>query len=152
MNAHADLEASARTIVDSNLYMVLGTADAAGQPWVSPVYFASIGYTEFLWVSQTTRQHSRNVVARPEVSLVIFDSTIPINTGNAVYVSAAASEVPAPEVPGYIQVYSRSAVSHGGEPFTTADVVAPAPHRLYRATARQVWALDENDDRIEVTL
>ena len=41
-----DLEASGRSIVDDNLYMVLATADADGRPWASPVYFASEDYTE----------------------------------------------------------------------------------------------------------
>jgi nitroimidazol reductase NimA-like FMN-containing flavoprotein (pyridoxamine 5'-phosphate oxidase superfamily) len=39
-----DLEASGRSIVDDNLYMVLATADADGRPWASPVYFASEDY------------------------------------------------------------------------------------------------------------
>lgn len=48
MNQLEDLEELARTIIDSNMYMVLGTADESGQPWVSPVYYASAGYKEFL--------------------------------------------------------------------------------------------------------
>jgi hypothetical protein len=31
----------ARTSIDPNRYMPLGTADPAGHPWVSPVWFAS---------------------------------------------------------------------------------------------------------------
>ena len=31
----------ARTIIDANRYMALGTAGADGHPWVSPVWFAS---------------------------------------------------------------------------------------------------------------
>lgn len=34
-------EASGRSIVDDNLYMVLTTADAGGRPWASPVDFAT---------------------------------------------------------------------------------------------------------------
>jgi hypothetical protein len=36
-----DLDAVARAILDANHYMTLGTADAAGRPWVSPVFFAA---------------------------------------------------------------------------------------------------------------
>jgi Pyridoxamine 5'-phosphate oxidase len=32
-----DHAALAAAIIDSNVYMVLGTADAEGRPWVSPV-------------------------------------------------------------------------------------------------------------------
>ena len=47
----SDLAAAGREIVDSNSYMTLGTADAEGRPWVSPVWFAAVGYAELLWVS-----------------------------------------------------------------------------------------------------
>jgi hypothetical protein len=33
---HLDLGAIARTMIDSNFYMTLGTADENGWPWVSP--------------------------------------------------------------------------------------------------------------------
>jgi hypothetical protein len=36
-----DLDAVARAILDTNNYMTLGTADADGHPWVSPVFFAA---------------------------------------------------------------------------------------------------------------
>jgi hypothetical protein len=36
-----DLDAVARAILDANHYMTLGTADAAGRPWVSPVFFGA---------------------------------------------------------------------------------------------------------------
>jgi hypothetical protein len=35
-------------IVDANQYMTLGTADASGRPWVSPVWYAPEGYAAFL--------------------------------------------------------------------------------------------------------
>ena len=76
-----DLEASGRSIVDDNLYMVLATADADGRPWASPVYFASEDYTEFYWVSSPEVTHSRNLAARSELSIVVFDSQAPISTG-----------------------------------------------------------------------
>ena len=76
-----DLGNLAMTIIDSNMYMVLGIADAAGQPWVSPVYYASAGYREFYWVSSPEVRHSQNIAIRPQLSMVIFDSKAPIGTG-----------------------------------------------------------------------
>ena len=35
-----DFSGMARAIIESNRYMVLGTADKAGVPWVTPVWFA----------------------------------------------------------------------------------------------------------------
>jgi nitroimidazol reductase NimA-like FMN-containing flavoprotein (pyridoxamine 5'-phosphate oxidase superfamily) len=67
--------AATREIVESNLYVTLATADAEGRPWASPVWFAHEGYRDFLWVSRPGARHSRNLAARPELALVIFDST-----------------------------------------------------------------------------
>ncbi|SDH35171.1 pyridoxamine 5'-phosphate oxidase family protein [Nonomuraea jiangxiensis] len=47
----ADLDAHARSLMDANLYAVVGTVDADGIPWTSPVYFATADYAEIFWVS-----------------------------------------------------------------------------------------------------
>ena len=144
--------AHGQAIVDANLYMVLGTADAEGRPWATPVYFAHSGYREFLWVSEPGARHSSNIEARGEVSIVIFDSTVPISTGNGVYMSATAGELGEDERAQALDVYTRRSLSHGGREWTADEVVAPARLRLYRATAVEQYVLDENDERLQVTL
>jgi nitroimidazol reductase NimA-like FMN-containing flavoprotein (pyridoxamine 5'-phosphate oxidase superfamily) len=52
MSREEDPRAIARAIIGSGLYMVLGTADEAGNPWTSPVYYAYEGVARFLWVSR----------------------------------------------------------------------------------------------------
>ena len=69
-----ELEAAARAIVDAGRYMTLGTAAADGRPWVTPVWYAHEDARTFLWVSDPGTRHSFNIAARPDVSLVIFDS------------------------------------------------------------------------------
>jgi nitroimidazol reductase NimA-like FMN-containing flavoprotein (pyridoxamine 5'-phosphate oxidase superfamily) len=147
-----DLVTHARAIVDANLYMVLGTADADGRPWAVPVYFAHSGYREFLWVSEPGARHSRNLEANDAVSIVIFDSTVPINTGNGVYMSAVAEELGEAQREEALEIYSRRTLSHGGREWTVEDVLAPAHLRLYRATATEQYVLDENDDRLPLAL
>lgn len=39
----AEIDVVARGVVDANRYMTLGTADASGRPWVSPVWYAADG-------------------------------------------------------------------------------------------------------------
>ena len=55
MTEQQELGAMARAIIDSNRYMALGTADASGLPWVSPVWYAPAEYRESFWVSSRTR-------------------------------------------------------------------------------------------------
>jgi nitroimidazol reductase NimA-like FMN-containing flavoprotein (pyridoxamine 5'-phosphate oxidase superfamily) len=147
-----DLVARGRGIIDSNLYLVLGTADAQGGPWVSPVYFAHADYREFFWVSSPDTQHSRNLVERPEVSIVIFDSQAAIGTGQAVYLSASAKELTGDERAAAMELFSRRSLSHGGAAWTVDHVQPPARLRPYRATSSAQYVLDANDQRVPVSL
>ena len=142
LTQHEELNAVARAIIDSNLYMVLGTADEAGCPWVTPVYYASANYKEFYWVSSLEAQHSRNIAIRPQISIVIFDSQVPINTGQAVYMSAVAEALMGGDLEGGLDIYSRSALAHGGREWKADDVRAPAVKRLYRATTSEHWVVN----------
>jgi uncharacterized protein YhbP (UPF0306 family) len=150
--AEADPTATARAIIDANLYMVLGTADEEGRPWVSPVYFAHSDYHEFLWVSSPEAKHSRNLARRPEISIVIFDSQVPIGSGRGVYMSASAEELTGSDRDGAIEVFSRRSLRHGGDAWTLADVEPPARLRLYRARASAHDLLDADDQRVPVSL
>jgi len=147
-----DPTAAARAIVDANLYMVLGTADREGRPWAAPVYFAHAGYRDFFWVSSPDARHSRNIGSRSDVSVVIFDSSVPIGTGQGVYMSCSAQELTGGEREPAVETFSRRGVGHGGRPWSLADVEPPAAHRLYRATALEQYVLDEHDRRLGVVL
>jgi hypothetical protein len=152
MQAAPDLAGRARKIVDTNLYMVVATADPSGQPWSSPVYFAHRDYRDFFWVSDPDAVHSRNLRERREVGIVIFKSTVKIGSGQGVYILGVAQELPAHDVGEGIALFSERSVGHGGAEWTAEDVREPARHRLYRAMAEAVYVLDEHDQRVEVTL
>ncbi len=46
-NEH-ELRATARSIIDFNRYMTLGTADENGLPWASPVWYCAIASERFV--------------------------------------------------------------------------------------------------------
>lgn len=94
----ADLVAHARAPLDTNRNLVLGTVDAMGRPWTSPVHFAATGERELYWVSATDAQHSRNLAGRPQVSIVVFDSTVAPYHGRAVYAAGEAQELSGDEL------------------------------------------------------
>lgn len=155
MNENADLEelrALGRSILDGSLYMVLATADAAGRPWPTPVYFAPEAYRSFLWLSRSDARHSRNIAERPALGIAVFDSSAPISTGRAVYMAATGRELEGDDRSAAIERFSRRAVAHGGRPWTVTDLELPAGLRLYRATAVEQYVLDEHDRRVPVTL
>lgn len=150
-----DLAAVVREIINANMYMVLGTADESGEPWVSPVYYASAGFTEFYWVSSPEVRHSRNIAVRSRISIVIFNSQAVIGTGQGVYMSATAEQLTDSDLDRGIELFSRTSLGHGGHEWKREDVQAPALYRLYRATALEHWILDpagHPDHRTPVTL
>jgi nitroimidazol reductase NimA-like FMN-containing flavoprotein (pyridoxamine 5'-phosphate oxidase superfamily) len=124
-----------REIIEASRYLVLATADAAGRPWSSPVYFAHIGFAEFYWVSSPEATHSVNIATRPEVGIVVFDSQVAIGAGQGVYMSAAATLLEGDEAARGIVAFSARSVAHGAREWTSQDVRPGAGLRLYRATA-----------------
>ena len=139
----ADLDAVARDILDTCMYMTLGTADAGGRPWVSPVFFAADRYQDLYWISSPEAAHSRNLAERPELSIVVFDSQAPVGTGQAVYMAATAAEVAPADLARALAVYpGERGLGAGARPITADQVLAPAAYRLYRATVSRHWVLD----------
>ena len=147
----SDPAAAARAVIDANRYMTLGTADQSGRPWVTPVWFAPADYREFFWVSSPATRHSRNRAARSQVSIVVFDSQVPVGSAAAVYMTAVAQELTGAALERGLEVFARESAAQGLTVWTMANVTAPARHRLYRAAVTEQWVLDPHDERLPVT-
>jgi Pyridoxamine 5'-phosphate oxidase len=133
-----------------NRYMTLGTAGEDGRPWVTPVWYAREGYEELYWVSDPQARHSLNIAARPQISIVVFDSQVPVGSAAAVYMEATAAQQAGAELERGIAVFARENDAQGIEPWTLADVTAPAKHRLYHATVAERWVLGPGDERVPI--
>ena len=141
-----------RSIVQANQYLTLATADADGIPWASPVWFATADCREFLWVSSPEARHSRNLIVRPEVAIVVFDSRQRPGEGRGVYVAARAAEVADGELECALGIYSGVSVARGAHAWERSDITSPARLRLYRAVAQEHFVLDALDKRVRVQL
>ncbi len=130
-----DAATIAREVLAGNLYMTLATADAAGRPWASPVFFTADGTRDFYWVSSPEARHSHNIAARPEVGIVVFDSGVAIGGAEAVYMSATAVPVADDELEACARIFN--ARLPAARRFEPDELCAPAPFRLYRATVTQ---------------
>jgi hypothetical protein len=131
----------ARSVIDSNRYMALGTAGEAGHPWVSPVWFASEDYCNFYWVSSPDSKHSRNIATRPEVALAVFDSSVPIGGAQAVYMKGQATELTGDALERGLAVFDRVSREDIGRGWVLDDVRGSALFRLYCATVSEHWVL-----------
>jgi hypothetical protein len=142
----------ARSIIDGVAYMVLATADADGQPWASPVWFAPDGYEDLYWMSSPGAQHSRNIAARADIGIVVFDSTVAPATRQALYIRAIATRVDDPDAIAHgVDVFTRVSVAQGLGELAIEEVTGEATFRLYHAHAREHWILEpDHDVRVRV--
>ena len=134
MSQDDELRAMARRVIESNRYLVLGTTEPDGSPRLSPVYFVPARYRDFYWVSSPDAQHSHNVAERPAVQIVVFDSSLAPNQGEAVYVTATAREVPAAELPEVVDE-AFDPETRGARRFDVDELTGDGDLRLYVATA-----------------
>lgn len=149
MTHEQGLDAVARSIVDESRFMALGTADASGMRWVSPVWYVPLSYREYVWVSRPGPRHSRNIAERPQVAIVIYDSHRP-GGWSALYMAAFAQQLE--DVDVALEAFNRRSEAQGLRDWSRAEVVTPGEFRLYRATATAQFVLDDHDARHPVHL
>jgi hypothetical protein len=142
----ADLVEHARSLIAGNRYLTLGTVDGGGRPWTTPVYFSAAGLRQFYWMSSIDSEHSVHLAARPDVSFVVFDSTVPPYHGRALYGVGEATELSGADLDAGLAAYPGDE-ARGGSGVTLADLTPPSPWRLYRATATDLWVLCPRDPR-----
>jgi nitroimidazol reductase NimA-like FMN-containing flavoprotein (pyridoxamine 5'-phosphate oxidase superfamily) len=125
-----DLAELARTTLARNRFMVLGTVDPSGRPRVSPVWFSLVDQRVAYWLSSPDAHHSRNIQERPDVSMVVFNSSADPHTGQAVYLEATAGRVPEDE----LKEACAEAFNDVDEELSyTSETLRDEPFVLYRA-------------------
>lgn len=139
-------------------YLVLGTVGDDSRPWVTPLFYAPDGEQRVVWVSAPESRHSRNIAARPEVAITVFDSHAPIGGAEALYLEATAGPMDdAAHGAGLAVLNSRLPEGQG---LSTADLEPAGPLRLYQATVTRFFVLIRGGDarfdnitdaRLEVT-
>lgn len=126
-------------ILEDNRYLVIGTADGAGTPWATPVFFAALDPDTLVWVSAAESRHSTNIRQRPQVALTVFDSRVEVGHAEAAYFDARAEPVEAAGIgPALTALNSRVPVDKriGPEDITPAGAMT-----VYRATLLRRYVL-----------
>lgn len=89
----------------------LGTVNADGSPWSTPLHFA-IDENKIVWLSTDNAQHSRNIDREPRVSIVLWSDT-EVENVKGIYVQSQARKVTGMEEVAARQLY---AARFGGIP------------------------------------
>jgi len=132
-------------VLAANRYLVLGTADETGQPWVSPVFFARLDPNRLCWVSSPDSRHSRNVAHRNTIAITVFDSSVAVGQAEAAYFDAHA----APAIPDEVEAALQSLNSRlPSDKLLSADDLQPrGPLLVYRADLQHSYILVRGGDQ-----
>lgn len=131
-------------VLATNLYLVLGTADEDGQPWVSPVFFAQLGPNRLCWVSAPDARHSRNIAHRSAIAITVFDSTVAVGRAEAAYFDADAAPATRDEVAAALQ--SLNARLSSDKVLSSDDLQPRGPLVVYRADLKHSYILIRGGD------
>ena len=126
-------------LLAANLYLVLGTADADGQPWVSPVFFAPLEPDRVCWVSSPDSRHSRNIASRTALAITVFDSTVTVGQAEAAYADADAAPLAADEADSALQALNSRLPQ--AKQLNRDDLQPAGPLVAYQATLRHRYVL-----------
>jgi len=139
-----DLWQTVGPVLADNLYLVLGTVDAAGRPWVSPVFFAARGENRLFWVSSPDSRHSRNIDGQPTVAITVFDSRAGIGAGEAVYMTGTASALGA--TAGVAGLDTLNARLPASRQLSSDDLCPRGPLAVYEAAVDDHYVLVRGGD------
>ncbi|MEV8371855.1 pyridoxamine 5'-phosphate oxidase family protein [Kribbella sp. NPDC056861] len=125
-------------------YLVLGTVDPTGTPWITPVFFAPDGTDSVLWVSSPDSRHSRNLAHSPTVAITLFDSQAPIGKAEALYLESTASQVDDTAQSAALELLNSRLPTE--KHLDLADVGPAGLLRIYRASIQQHHVLIRGGD------
>jgi uncharacterized protein YhbP (UPF0306 family) len=126
-------------VLAANRYCVLGTADQAGTPWVTPVFFAPLGPDQLCWVSSPDSRHSQNIADRAAIAITVFDSGVPVGQASAAYFDAEATRTGPEQVEAALRALNARLPSD--RQLTVSDLLPQGSMAVYQASFRRRYLL-----------
>lgn len=145
----AKLQQIAKEIIQSNIYLTLGTSDGE-IPWTAPLFYACSNNYIFYFISQLDCLHVKHILHNPSVSFAIFDSHQKEGTGNGIQASGKAFILNNNELDEAFTYYHTSFVS-----MTKKNFTGKAPYRFFKIIPENFYILDpdtQTDKRVIVNL
>lgn len=128
--------AHARTILRSIRYATIATASRTAKPWNSPVAHFYDENLNIYWFSDREKVHSRNIRENDDIFIVVYDSTLPNEKAEGVYIEAKAYEVEDPEI---IRIARKVS---GASTDNVEKFLGNSTRRCYRAMPQNIWVND----------
>lgn len=118
-------------------YANLATASSDGEPWSAAVFYAYDKAFNLYWFSDVEAKHSKNIEARSQLAITIYDSTVAEGLGKGLQIEAVAERLEdLREIEKAVRIYNKFARMYR---LSVDDVSGDSPTRMYRAEIRKVW-------------
>lgn len=131
-------------ILEDNRYLVIGTADDAGTPWATPVFFAALDPDTLVWVSAPDSRHSTNIRQRPQVAITVFDSRVEVGHAEAAYFDARAEPAEGAEIGAALTALNSRVPAD--KRLSLEDLAPAGALTVYRATLQRRYVLIRGGD------
>lgn len=123
-------------IIKKIVYITLATVSEDGQPWNSPLYSVFDQDLNFYWGSDFQSVHSENIRKNNKVFCVIYDSTMPEGTGEGVYFTGKAYELPENEIEFNCPIKTKPVNFKGN------NII-----KIYKVVPDKIWMNDDEKDK-----
>ena len=136
----------AQSIIDSNIYMTLGTTNGRTS-WVAPLFYGKDKKNRFYVISQPASRHVSHLTHSPRISFAIFDSHAPEGKGNGIQGTGVMKECKGFTLKRALKHYHTDFIPCTQEAFTNG------PYRLYRIDPTAMYILDpeaKTDKRVKI--
>lgn len=155
MTKTVSLKKMAKMILSANQYMTLGTVNASGEAWVSPVVYAFDDSYNLYFMSLPTSQHCKNISREPEVSVAVFDSHQNFGEGIGLQMSGEVSVVPIKDAVRVFRLYFGRKWPYGSlnNALEFKKIFKYYKYRFYKFCPGVVWMNDPTkkyDTRVKV--
>jgi len=135
--------ATAQKILADIRYATIATTDSSGEPWNTPVFYATENYTIY-WSSHPDSVHSKNIATNQKAYIVIYNSKATKDEDTGLYMQASVRMLEdGEEIRHAIELLG----ARRGKPFEHIEkFMGHGPQRIYKATPIQIWINDAQQD------
>lgn len=132
-----ELTAKIKSVMEQSVYATLATASKDGVPWISPVYIGNDEAYNLYFSSSEDSRHMQNIQENNQVSLVIFNSTVPRGEGAGVYMQATVKELTTEEEvrDAYKYFYGRN----DAKPHEPSYYLGETKRHIYKIIPSKMW-------------
>lgn len=143
----------AREIIENNQYVSLGTTNAKGDPWISPVVYAFDGDWNFYFSSLPDSRHCSNIRENNKTAMAIFDSHQNTGEGAGLQIEGVTRELKGQENLKAAVILFQRKYPYGKHPspgkiskLIKKAVSKRNMYKFYKITPITVWMNNPNTD------